>query len=681
MRKPAGTQPAVLHKSSCHPLQTPTGDPLSPESINSTGKNSTTPHRASFPCPLSNDDTTPSAYSPSSPRDHGDVTAECRSPSSSDNTNNYDTMSPYSQTQPDVDSSPLSSEPATPTTVHKNVQFLSESSLREKRGNEYEETRDRQLERNESENNYDEQQQEEAEVEEEAETVESDLSPRAKVQRSKSTLRTAAGSVFAVLKRRGSRKATCPIEAQRSALHVSDCVLFSTSMTLEEADTTPTSAGLRSEGVNAAAAMDASSQSERNQQTKKPWISKFRRKTGGGGKPSKDKTVEEGQTSGRVHVILCSEISLEEASTTPKANTFRKKSSTPSYKAHSYGGYRTPATLNPTSHGVCSHVEDVSVDRAAPFPAVYKVKVSEKDTSATGEGNDNPVRITRKSSSSEIGRECSMSSVSEEFPESRGQGRPQRWTSYQDSLLSVADEPEVLQVLNDALYLQVQGMGAAAWLHFALWNHRLFYRGLIDKDVCAEVVLVVTSLGAVRQQYYAALRAQHFLDCKGIDYYVIDINQDIGQDLPDTQLFSAWNRRGLLMHTKRKNDQNHATHVLIPQVLVDGVPLGDDISLQDLEDEGDLDWIIRRRACGRCLSDRTEHWRICRHCGQKFRSIVADVHLDNSRDNDWDQDNGSDDSFQISPQPFCRCNIGSYVLSCWKKKGYRCVPWFQMVNT
>eukprot|EP00922_Rhytidocystis_sp_ex-Travisia-forbesii_P026360 GHVS01038602.1.p1 GENE.GHVS01038602.1~~GHVS01038602.1.p1 ORF type:complete len:872 (-),score=263.50 GHVS01038602.1:109-2469(-) len=243
------------------------------------------------------------------------------------------------------------------------------------------------------------------------------------------------------------------------------------------------------------------------------------------------------------------------------------------------------------------------------------------------------------------------------------------------TLPSVADEGEVLEVYRDALHLQSQGMGAAPWLRFAVWNYRTGFKGLLDKQQVAEVVVVVTSLGVVRRQYCASQRAMHFLDCKGIEYFIIDINQDIGRDLPDLRLFSSWKRRGLLLPAgPAAGRTDDAPQALIPQVVVDGVAVGDAVAVQDLEDDGDMDWILHRRACGRCLRDRRPESRRCRHCGVRFRSIVKDIHLDDEKDGDWESQEEGEDvrherSWSAAVSPWheivvWRCKL---IGSCWNR--------------
>ncbi|CDJ43659.1 hypothetical protein, conserved, partial [Eimeria tenella] len=60
----------------------------------------------------------------------------------------------------------------------------------------------------------------------------------------------------------------------------------------------------------------------------------------------------------------------------------------------------------------------------------------------------------------------------------------------------------------------------------------------------------------------------------------------------------------------------------LPQVLVDGVVLGGENELQELEEDGDLDWIFARAACPCCLHEKPPEASSCASCGAVFSSLV-----------------------------------------------------------
>ncbi|KAJ1613758.1 hypothetical protein OJ253_69 [Cryptosporidium canis] len=136
----------------------------------------------------------------------------------------------------------------------------------------------------------------------------------------------------------------------------------------------------------------------------------------------------------------------------------------------------------------------------------------------------------------------------------------------------------------------------------------------------AEVVLIHTSLSGVRRHFYGSLRAKQFLDVKGVVYYQIDANRDfsIAANLGDSEIFDRLKSDGLLKEDPLESDGT----ILLPQIFVDGVNIGNDVSLQDLEEDNDFDWIINRRACGACLSDKDEDMEVCPNCNQVFKTIV-----------------------------------------------------------
>ncbi|CDJ43666.1 hypothetical protein, conserved [Eimeria tenella] len=106
----------------------------------------------------------------------------------------------------------------------------------------------------------------------------------------------------------------------------------------------------------------------------------------------------------------------------------------------------------------------------------------------------------------------------------------------------------------------------------------------------AEVVVVATSLGSIKRQFFSSKRVQHFLDCKGIVYFLIDCNRDTSaaMNLKDIELFKEWKAQGILRTVENPNSETGEPEVELPQVLVDGVVLGGENELQELEEDGDL---------------------------------------------------------------------------------------------
>jgi len=140
-----------------------------------------------------------------------------------------------------------------------------------------------------------------------------------------------------------------------------------------------------------------------------------------------------------------------------------------------------------------------------------------------------------------------------------------------------------------------------------------------ETNVTAEVIVIMTSLGSVRRMHFGSKRAQHILNCKGVVYYVIDINRDVseGAKLCDQELYESWKREGILLMSDESVYQ-------IPQILIDGVPIGDETMLQDLEEDGDLDWIIARAACPACLNEKDPTDFQCPSCETVLRTLVPE---------------------------------------------------------
>lgn len=53
--------------------------------------------------------------------------------------------------------------------------------------------------------------------------------------------------------------------------------------------------------------------------------------------------------------------------------------------------------------------------------------------------------------------------------------------------------------------------------------------GAMDLFFFCQIVLVVTSLGSNRKQFFGSKRCEHFLDCKGLVYHLVDTNRDVSQ--------------------------------------------------------------------------------------------------------------------------------------------------------
>ncbi|KAK1936460.1 hypothetical protein X943_003605 [Babesia divergens] len=136
----------------------------------------------------------------------------------------------------------------------------------------------------------------------------------------------------------------------------------------------------------------------------------------------------------------------------------------------------------------------------------------------------------------------------------------------------------------------------------------------------AELVLVITSFGGAKKHFFQSNLARHLLDCKGVVYYLVDANRDFStaRDLKDRTLYDQWSAEGVL---KCEYNNNRKT-VIHPQLIIDGVSVGDARAIQDLEDDGDLDYIIARMLCPSCLSEKGQDMEHCPHCYAQYRTLI-----------------------------------------------------------
>ncbi|CDR96006.1 THEOREDOXIN domain containing protein,putative [Babesia bigemina] len=142
----------------------------------------------------------------------------------------------------------------------------------------------------------------------------------------------------------------------------------------------------------------------------------------------------------------------------------------------------------------------------------------------------------------------------------------------------------------------------------------------------AEIILITTSLGGVKYQFFQSNLARHILDCKGVVYYVVDANRDFttATSLKDHILFEKWNAEGIL----KTETIGQRTAVVIPQLIIDGVSIGNTTAMQDLEDDGDLDYIIARMLCPSCLAEKPQDAVQCPSCNTQYDMLVPPEYCD-----------------------------------------------------
>lgn len=136
----------------------------------------------------------------------------------------------------------------------------------------------------------------------------------------------------------------------------------------------------------------------------------------------------------------------------------------------------------------------------------------------------------------------------------------------------------------------------------------------------AEVVLLITSLGVKRREFNTSRQVIDLLEIMRAHYKVIDFNIDTGGDE-----FGAGSKPDL--DTVRKLYQSHRIKqsandgmISLPQVIIDGVNIGDHLSLQALTDDGLLPGILKQELCAHCLTERSGEY--CYACKTLFQQVM-----------------------------------------------------------
>jgi hypothetical protein len=136
----------------------------------------------------------------------------------------------------------------------------------------------------------------------------------------------------------------------------------------------------------------------------------------------------------------------------------------------------------------------------------------------------------------------------------------------------------------------------------------------------AEVVLLITSLGVKRREYNCSRRAMEMLEIFRSHFKVIDFNIDTGGDE-----FGAGSRPDLdivmrLYQSQRVRQDSCDGLISLPQVLIDGVNVGDHLALQVLMDDGLLDGILKQDLCPHCYEERSGEY--CYKCKTLFQEVM-----------------------------------------------------------
>ena len=140
-------------------------------------------------------------------------------------------------------------------------------------------------------------------------------------------------------------------------------------------------------------------------------------------------------------------------------------------------------------------------------------------------------------------------------------------------------------------------------------------------EYTAEVVLLITSLGVKRKEFNTSRQAMDLLEILRAHFKVIDFNIDTGGDE-----FGAGSKPDL--DTVRRLYQSHRIKqsandgmISLPQIIIDGVNIGDHLALQALADDGLLSGILKQEICAHCLKDRSGE-EYCYECKTLFQQVM-----------------------------------------------------------
>lgn len=139
-----------------------------------------------------------------------------------------------------------------------------------------------------------------------------------------------------------------------------------------------------------------------------------------------------------------------------------------------------------------------------------------------------------------------------------------------------------------------------------------------DPKYTAEVVVLLTTLGAKRTEYNAGRRARDLLEIKRVHCKVIDFNRDARQ----AGTGEAENKAIQTLMAQNKLQTGDDEDLILPQIFIDGQFIGDATELQGLEDDGMLTDILQRTKCATCLHARQPETRQCTSCWGTFDEIL-----------------------------------------------------------
>jgi len=140
-----------------------------------------------------------------------------------------------------------------------------------------------------------------------------------------------------------------------------------------------------------------------------------------------------------------------------------------------------------------------------------------------------------------------------------------------------------------------------------------------DPKYSAEVVVLLTTLGAKRTEFNAGKRARDLLEIKRVHHKIVDFNRDARQAGTGEAENQAIQK--LMVEGKLQTGEND--DLILPQIFIDGRYMGDANDLQGLEDDAALDGILLRKTCVKCNDrGRSPESVQCQKCWEKFEEIL-----------------------------------------------------------
>mmetsp|Transcript_52213 Transcript_52213/g.146529 ORF Transcript_52213/g.146529 Transcript_52213/m.146529 type:complete len:175 (-) Transcript_52213:284-808(-) len=115
-----------------------------------------------------------------------------------------------------------------------------------------------------------------------------------------------------------------------------------------------------------------------------------------------------------------------------------------------------------------------------------------------------------------------------------------------------------------------------------------------DTRYTAEVVVLLTTLGAKRTEYNAGKRAKDLLEIKRVHFKPVDFNRLAREGAAENGEAENVAIQKLLNEGKLQTS-GESGDVVLPQIFIDGQYIGGAEALQDMEDDGKLDEVLERR--------------------------------------------------------------------------------------